>query len=109
MKKVLKPWGYELIWAETENYISKMIHINAGHRLSKQFHNIKEESLYVIRGTLCNYDENGTIHRFTPGQSLHIVPKQIHRFAAIESDVDVIEVSTPFLEDVIRLDDDYKR
>ena len=59
MRRVEKPWGYEIIWAETANYVGKILHINAGHRLSKQYHNIKEETLYVLAGTLCNYADLG--------------------------------------------------
>ena len=58
MRRVEKPWGHEIIWAETEEYVGKILHINAGHRLSKQYHEVKEETVYVISGTLYNYDEN---------------------------------------------------
>ncbi len=109
MKRVEKPWGHEIIWAETQDYIGKVLHINAGHRLSKQYHKVKEETIYVLKGTLYNYDEEGKIQKFTPGQSLHINPGQIHRFGANESSVDIVEVSTPYLDDVVRLEDDYTR
>jgi len=56
MRRVAKPWGFEVIWAETENYVGKLLHINAGHRLSKQYHVEKEETLYVLSGILYNYD-----------------------------------------------------
>jgi quercetin dioxygenase-like cupin family protein len=55
MRRVEKPWGHEIIWAETEDYVGKILHINAGHRLSKQFHEVKEETVYVLKGTLYNY------------------------------------------------------
>ena len=109
MRRVEKPWGYEIIWAETANYVGKILHINAGHRLSKQYHNIKEETLYVLGGTLCNYGENEEIQRFHPGEVFHVAPGQIHRFGALENDVEVVEVSTPHLDDVVRLEDDYTR
>ena len=109
MRRVEKPWGYEIIWAETTNYVGKILHINAGHRLSKQYHNIKEETLYVLAGTLCNYADSGEIQRFHPGEVFHVEPGQIHRFGALENDVEVVEVSTPHLDDVVRLEDDYTR
>ena len=56
MRRVEKPWGHEIIWAETEDYVGKVLHINAGHRLSKQYHEVKEETVYVIKGVLYNYD-----------------------------------------------------
>tara|TARA_R110002124_G_scaffold200312_1_gene367050 strand:- start:172 stop:501 length:330 start_codon:yes stop_codon:yes gene_type:complete len=109
MRRVEKPWGYEIIWAETKDYIGKVLHINAGHRLSKQYHETKEETVYVIKGVLYNYDENDEIQKFMPGQSLHVVPHQIHRFGANEAAVEIVEVSTPHLGDVVRLEDDYHR
>tara|TARA_Y100001973_G_C5139184_1_gene301998 strand:- start:521 stop:859 length:339 start_codon:yes stop_codon:yes gene_type:complete len=109
MRKIEKPWGYEVVWAETNAYVGKLLHINAGHRLSKQFHMIKEETVYVLKGTLYNYEEDGSITKVLPGNSLHINVGQVHRFGANESSVEVIEVSTPYLEDVVRLEDDYDR
>ena len=61
MRKVEKPWGHEIIWAETANYVGKLLHINAGHRLSLQFHRVKEETVYVVSGTLYIYDGDGGI------------------------------------------------
>lgn len=109
MRKVSKPWGYEIIWAETEGYVGKLLRINAGHRLSLQYHKVKEETVYVLSGTLYVYDGDGGIMKLTPGQSFHVEPGQVHRFGANESSVEIMEVSTPHLEDVIRLEDDYKR
>jgi len=109
MKKIKKPWGFEIIWASTPDYVAKLLHINAGHRLSKQYHEVKEETVYVLKGTLYNYEDDGTITKVTPGNCLHINVGQIHRFGANESNVEVIEVSTPYLEDVVRLEDDYGR
>jgi|TARA_B110000196_G_scaffold210604_1_gene180564 mannose-6-phosphate isomerase len=109
MQRIEKPWGYEIIWAATNSYVGKLLHINAGHRLSKQYHMIKEETVYVTKGTLYNYEDDGTITKVTQGNSLHINVGQIHRFGANESNVEVIEVSTPYLEDVVRLEDDYDR
>jgi len=107
--KIDKPWGYEIIWAQTDDYVGKLLHITAGNRLSRQYHNKKEETVYVTKGTLYNYDEDGNIIKLTPGQSFHVRPKQIHRFAAVETNVELIEVSTNHLDDVVRLEDDYKR
>ena len=109
MRKVEKKWGYELIWAETDDYVGKLLHINAGHRLSLQYHEIKEETVYVLSGTLYVYDGKGGITKLSPGQSFHVIPLQVHRFGANESDVEIMEVSTPHLDDVVRLEDDYGR
>ena len=109
MRKVEKPWGHEIIWAETNSYVGKLLCIKAGHRLSKQYHMIKEETVYVLKGTLYNYEDDGTITKVLPGQALHIKVGQIHRFGANESNVEVVEVSTPHLNDVVRMEDDYGR
>lgn len=109
MKRIKKPWGYEIIWAQTEDYIGKLLHIDAGARLSKQYHEIKEETVYVLNGTLCNYDDDNNIERIFPGESFHVKPNQVHRFGALESFVEVVEVSTPHLDDVVRIEDDYSR
>ena len=109
MRRVEKPWGHEIIWAETGNYVGKLLHINAGHRLSLQFHRVKEETVYVVSGTLYIYDGEGGITKLTPGESFHVSPLQVHRFGANESAVEIMEVSTPHLDDVVRLEDDYKR
>ena len=107
--KVEKPWGYEIIWANTKHYIAKILYIEAGHRLSKQYHQNKTETVYVIDGVLYNYDFNDNIQKFLPGESFHVSPHQIHRFSARDSSVTLIEVSTPQLDDVIRIEDDYNR
>ena len=109
MNKVEKPWGYEIHWAKTDDYVGKLLFIKAGHRLSKQYHEVKEETLYVISGVLYNYDQHDTPMQILPGQSFHVKPGQIHRFGATYCNVEVIEVSTPHLDDVIRLEDDYSR
>ena len=109
MTKIEKPWGYEIHWAQTDDYVGKLLFIKAGHRLSKQYHEIKEETLYVLKGILYNYDENDTPMQILPGESFHVKPGQIHRFGATYNNVEVIEVSTPHLDDVIRLEDDYSR
>jgi mannose-6-phosphate isomerase-like protein (cupin superfamily) len=73
MEKVLKPWGYEIHWAKTDNYVGKLLFIKAGHRLSKQYHVEKEETVFVLKGTLYNYDENDNIMKFDPGEDRFIV------------------------------------
>jgi len=107
--KIEKPWGHEIIWAHTDDYVGKLLHITSGNRLSRQYHKRKEETVYVLSGTLFNYDRDGMVHRILPGESFHVKPGQIHRFAAMESNVELIEVSTNHLDDVVRLEDDYKR
>tara|TARA_R110002012_G_scaffold154399_1_gene314711 strand:+ start:1615 stop:1950 length:336 start_codon:yes stop_codon:yes gene_type:complete len=109
MEKVNKPWGHEIHWAKTNSYVGKLLFIKAGHRLSKQYHEKKEETVFVIKGTLYNYDKDDNIMKFGPGESFHVKPGQVHRFGANESNVEIVEVSTPHLDDVVRLEDDYKR
>ncbi len=111
MRRVEKPWGYELIWAETARYVGKILHINAGQRLSRQYHNKKEETFLVQTGEMDleigQGDDLKTI-RLGALQSFHCVPLTIHRMIAV-TDVDVCEVSTPELDDVVRLEDVYGR
>ena len=109
---VPKPWGHELIWALTGRYCGKLIAIDAGRRLSLQRHAAKEESVYVLSGVLHLHleDESGTVQvlEVGPGESHHIPPGRIHRFEARQP-VELIEVSTPEIDDVERLEDDYGR
>ena len=107
--KVDKPWGHEIRWAITEKYLGKILHINAGQQLSLQYHEVKDESIYVLEGTLIVKDrERATI--LEQGDSMRIQPGTIHRFCAPNSThVKLIEVSTPEIDDVIRLEDDYNR
>jgi len=107
--KIKKPWGYEIIWAKTDSYVGKILHIRAGHRLSKQYHQTKEESVYVIEGVLHNYDKDDNLIKIDMGKSFHVNPNQIHRFGAGESSVTIVEVSTSHLDDVVRIEDDYGR
>jgi quercetin dioxygenase-like cupin family protein len=109
--RVEKPWGYELHWAKTEKYVGKILHINAGHALSLQYHNRKEETIYLHSGKLLyEIDVDGQLKKIEmkPGDSIHVLPKTIHRMTAIE-DCDVLEASTPELDDVVRLEDRYGR
>jgi mannose-6-phosphate isomerase-like protein (cupin superfamily) len=110
MEVIEKPWGFELIWAKTDNYVGKMIHINPKQRLSLQYHNQKEETVFVVEGTLLNYiDEETPPQEIPTGQSFHVKPGTVHRFGAGKEVVEIIEVSTPHLDDVVRLADDYDR
>ena len=108
-----KPWGYELLWSHTGSYAGKTIHINAGHRLSLQYHEQKLESVLVVSGTLLLHLGQGgeaTVREMQVGESADISTGQIHRFEApASSDVEIIEVSTNHLDDVVRLEDDYSR
>lgn len=112
MKIVDKPWGYEEIWAEAEKYVGKYLHINAPHRLSLQYHDVKDETIRIVEGVMDLEFEDGqgvlkTV-RLTKGDVFHIPPKMKHRMRAIENCV-VLEISTPELGDIIRLSDDYNR
>ena len=109
--RVDKPWGYELHWAKTERYVGKVLHVNAGHALSLQYHNRKDETIYLYAGKmLFEVEENGqlTKREMGPGDIFHVTPKTVHRMTAIE-DCDILEVSTPELDDVVRLEDRYGR
>ena len=109
--RVEKPWGYELHWAKTDRYVGKLIHVNAGHALSLQYHNLKDETIYLHSGRLLFEVQQGeemVKHEMRPGERFHITPKTIHRMTAIE-DSDILEVSTPELNDVVRLEDRYGR
>ncbi len=109
--RVLKPWGYELIWAKTGRYVGKVIHVRAGHALSLQYHTRKEETLLLWSGRLLFETRTGDHARsweMKPGDRTHIAPGTVHRMTAIE-DSDVFEVSTPELDDVVRIEDRYGR
>ncbi len=111
VRRVEKPWGYELIWAHTERYVGKLLHINAGERLSLQFHKVKDETVHVHSGRMrFVVEEDGAMVErvLGPGESYHIRPFTKHRMIA-ETDCDVLEASTPELDDVVRLEDKYGR
>jgi len=111
VQRVPKPWGYELIFAKTGRYAGKILHVNRGECLSLQYHEMKEETLYVVRGQLkltIESDGDRRVLSLRAGEAFHIPPRLIHRMEAVE-DTDVAEVSTPELEDVIRLEDRYGR
>ena len=111
MTRVEKPWGYELHWAKTDRYVGKLIHVNKGHALSLQYHNKKDETIFLWSGKLLFEIEIGgqlTSREMNPGEAVHVTPKTVHRMTAIE-DSDIFEVSTPELDDVVRLNDNYGR
>lgn len=107
-----KPWGHELVWAETERYVGKILHIEAGRSLSFQYHRVKDETIHLLSGVLAlEVGEEGGERRtleLRPGDSFHITPLLRHRMTAVET-CDVLEASTPELDDVVRLEDDYGR
>jgi mannose-6-phosphate isomerase-like protein (cupin superfamily) len=112
-RRVEKPWGWELIWALAEPYAGKLLFIRAGHALSLQFHRVKEESWYVQEGRAqVEVGAPGEAVLATevigPGAALHFPPGTVHRITALD-DTLVLEVSTPQIEDVVRLEDQYGR
>jgi mannose-6-phosphate isomerase-like protein (cupin superfamily) len=130
IRTVPKPWGHETVWAETDRYVGKILHINAGHALSVQYHEVKDETVYLLIGTLKYWVQKGRrseaggrttatsdvrppisdleeIHLQT-GDAYRITPGTIHYMEAV-TDCDVLEVSTPEVDDVVRLRDRYGR
>jgi mannose-6-phosphate isomerase-like protein (cupin superfamily) len=110
-QRVKKPWGYELHWAVTDKYVGKLIHVNAGEALSLQYHNVKDETIFLRSGRmLFEIEEDGTrVEReMQVGESVHITPGTLHRMTAID-DCEIFEVSTPELHDVVRVEDRYGR
>ncbi|HWF58352.1 MAG TPA: cupin domain-containing protein [Candidatus Dormibacteraeota bacterium] len=109
---VEKPWGHELRWAITDRYLGKLIHVNKGHRLSLQYHVQKDEAIFITSGILdlVLEDDAGDlhVHRMTPGMSARVRPGRRHRFIAVE-DTELFEVSSPEMDDVVRLEDSYGR
>ena len=110
--RVEKPWGYEMIWANTDRYVGKILHINAGEALSLQYHERKDETIHVLRGRMLfevgvSEDELEEVE-LAEGQSFRIKPGTRHRMTAI-TDCDLLEASTPDLGDVVRLQDRYGR
>lgn len=107
-----KPWGHELIWAKTDAYVGKILHIKAGEALSLQYHRVKDETIMVLSGRMeLTYFADGeppTTRELSPRESFHITTGLRHRMVAIE-DTDVLEVSTTELDDVVRLEDRYGR
>ena len=113
VKRVEKPWGYEIIYAVTPQYVGKILFIRKGHQLSLQFHKKKDETIYIQTGHLkflTALNQNSPLKELElkPGDSFHIPPGVVHRMIALE-DTHVLEVSTPELDDVVRLQDQYGR
>jgi len=111
MRRVDKPWGHEVVWAETARYVGKILHIRAGHRLSRQYHRVKEETFRVQTGEMdLEIGDGPTLQtrRMKAGDVFHVLPGTVHRMIGV-TDVDVLEVSTPELDDVVRIDDVYGR
>src|SRR3989442_4896466 len=109
--RVDKPWGYELIWAKTDRYAGKVLHIEPGHVLSLQYHNTKDESIFVLAGEIILRIQQGDTlieRRLSQGAAYHIHPKLIHQFEAVVAS-DLLEASTPEIDDVVRLNDRYGR
>ena len=109
--RVEKPWGHEIIWAKADRYVGKILHIEPGHVLSLQYHNKKDESIFVLSGEIILRIQQGdtlTERRVRAGEAFHIPPKQIHQFEAVVV-TDLLEASTPELDDVVRLKDRYGR
>jgi mannose-6-phosphate isomerase len=112
VRRVEKPWGHELIWALTDRYCGKLLVVNEGHALSLQLHERKDETLYLQSG-LAELEIGGGADALetvllTPGAAFHLPAMTVHRMRALEDSV-FLEVSTPELDDVVRLDDRYGR
>ena len=110
---VPKPWGHETIWAHSERYVGKILHINAGHELSVQYHNRKDETIYLLSGDIIyrvqrEGDDILVDVKLKIGESYRVTPGTIHQIIA-QTDCDVLEVSTPEIDDVVRLSDRYGR
>ena len=113
MTLILKPWGHENIWAHTDDYVGKILVIKPDKKLSRQYHQEKDETIYVLKGTLTlEIGGDGDIEttKMTKGDTYHVKPETIHRFCNFgEESLHLIEVSTPELADVVRIEDDYGR
>ena len=107
-----KPWGYEILWAHTDRYVGKILHIEPGHLLSLQYHEHKHESIYVLRGRMIfRYrDAAGALvdREMKAGDAQQVPTGLVHQFEALER-TDVLEASTDHLDDVVRLQDRYGR
>lgn len=109
--RVEKPWGHERIWAHSDRYVGKLLHINAGHELSVQYHNRKDETIHLLSGEMIYRVKEGAELRdvkLRAGESFRNTPGTVHQMVAV-TDCDVLEASTPDLDDVVRLSDRYGR
>ena len=111
-RRVDKPWGHEMIWAWTDRYVGKLLVIETGKRLSLQRHEVKDEWVHVLDGRLLLWLENeaGEVEQreLGPGEGAHVGTRRVHRYEALDT-CRLIEVSTPELDDVVRLEDDFGR
>ncbi len=111
-RRVEKPWGYELIWADTNEYVGKLLHIKAGEALSLQYHERKDETIHLLSGEMRfsagSSETDLEDINLRAGESFHVPTGTVHRMVAI-TDCDVLEASTPHLDDVVRLEDRYGR
>lgn len=111
VRVVPKPWGHEVIWAHTEHYVGKVLHIKAGHALSMQYHKQKDETVHLLTGEMIyRVDDGSGLREVTlrAGESFRNTPGTIHQMEAV-TDCDMLEASTPHLDDVVRLADRYGR
>ncbi len=113
VKHVPKPWGHEIIWAHTDHYVGKILHVKAGEKLSVQYHNHKDETVYLLSGEMKYWvqlpgKDDLEDQSLKAGDAFRITPGTIHYIEAV-TDVDVLEASTPHLDDVVRLKDKYGR
>ena len=113
VRRVPKPWGHETIWAHTERYVGKILHINAGMALSVQYHEVKDETVYLLSGEMkywVQLDGAPALQdmRLLEGDAFRITPGTVHYMEAV-TDCDVLEASTPELDDVVRIRDRYGR
>jgi mannose-6-phosphate isomerase len=112
VKFVPKPWGHETIWAHTDRYVGKVLHIKAGEALSVQYHERKDETVYLLSGQLIYRvgEQGGELRdvHLRVGEAFRITPGTVHQMEAV-TDCDVLEASTPDLDDVVRLSDRYGR
>jgi len=107
-----KPWGHELIWADTGAYVGKVLHVEAGHALSLQYHRTKDETIHVLSGRL-RFEVGASgdaleVVVLEAGDGYRIAPGTVHRMVALET-CDILEASTPHLDDLVRLEDRYGR
>jgi mannose-6-phosphate isomerase len=113
-RRVEKPWGYEIWWARTDRYVGKILHVKQGESLSLQYHRVKEETIRIQSGRLLfetrPAGQEGELQRLemNPGDVFHVTPGTVHRMTGL-TDCDILEVSTPELDDVVRLEDRYGR
>lgn len=111
-RRVDKPWGFELIWAENELYVGKLLHVRAGEALSVQMHRVKDETLHLLSGSvrlwMGDSPEGLREVPFTSGDSFRVTAGTVHRIEAV-TDADVLEASTPHLDDLVRFQDRYGR